>query len=306
MTGEGSNPAANGQDSAQAMEIDSLKERLATAEAALAAKGTEPQVAKGLPKGALRQCESFSGQKKQKFADWIIQFEAYQTALGTQAESWGPALLTFVSGPASTHLRARFPTGFSQVSYDQLVQALETAQLGRNETDYTLRDKLSSLRLRRGKSGRYNLAQHLHEWDGLLLQCKEPVDPTSACWLLLRTLPASLQSRVATDASGKSWTSLDALRAYVLAVADSWERESAHQPPSSAVVGSQHRDKKARFGDLPKAPQGPKEHNGKPSFVAGRTPKELNALRKKGACFKCGLVGHKAAQCPSGAASKSS
>lgn len=306
MTGpEGSGGPS--QNEAEAMDIDTLKEKLATAEAALAAKEAEPQVAKGLPKGALRQCESFSGLKKQKFADWITQFEAFQTALGTRTESWGPALLTFVSGPASTHLRARFPTGLSQVSYAQLVQTLETAQLGRNETDYTLRDKLSSLRLRRGKSGRYNLAQHLHEWDGMLLQCKEPVDPTSACWLLLRTLPASLQSRVATDASGKSWTSLDALRAYVLAVADSWERESAHQPPSSvAAAGSQHRDKKGRFGDLSKASQGPKEHNGKPSFVAGRTPKELNALRKKGACFKCGLVGHKAAHCPSGAASKSS
>jgi len=290
------------------MDIDTLKERLATAEAALAVKTTEPQVAKGLPKGALRQCEPFSGQKKQKFADWIIQFEAYQTALGTPAESWGPALLTFVSGPASTHLRARFPTNTAQVAYAQLVQALETAQLGHNDTDYTLRDKLSSLRLKRGKSGHYNLAQHMHEWDGVLLQCKEPVDPTTACWLFLRTLPPSLQSRVATDATGQSWTSLDALCAFVLAVADSWERESAHQPPSSvaAAAGSQHRDKKVRFGDLPKAPKDPKAHNGKPSFVAGRTPKELNALRKKGACFKCGLEGHKAAQCPSKAASKSS
>ena len=280
MTGpEGSAPP---QDGAVAMDIDALQAELATVRAALAAKEAETSAIPAVPKGALKQCESFTGQKKQKFADWITQFEAFQTAMGTPAESWGPALLTFVSGPASTHLRARFPTGLSQVPYAQLVQVLETAQLGRNETDYTLRDKLSSSRLKRGKSGRFNLAQHIHDWDGLLLQCKEPIDPTTACWMFLRTLPASLQSRVATDATGKSWTSLDALRAYVLAVADSWERESAHQPPLVLLLAFRTGIRRYALGSCPKHPGTPRSTMGSPALCRAGPPRSSMPSGRRG------------------------
>ena len=162
------------------------------------------------------------------------------------------------------------------------------------------------MRLKRGKGGRYNVSQLVHDFEAKLLMCKSPVDPVTACHWFLKALPASLRSRVATDALGQPWHSLEALRSYVLAVADAWERDSAH--PDPPVNPSDRNPKKGRFQQDTAKPTGngaPPDHSAKPSFVPGSTPQELNALRKRGACFKCGKPGHKADQCKA-PASKSS
>lgn len=74
--------------------------------------------------------------------------------------------------PALTILRAQFPTDLYQVGYDDLVHALEFAHLGKHETDFTLRTDLSRMRLKRGKGGRYNVSQLVHDFEAKLLMCK--------------------------------------------------------------------------------------------------------------------------------------
>jgi len=290
----------------EAMEVDGLRKEVGTSRAALAGAATQEQQPSEsvMPKGALRQCEPFSGKGRQNFLDWKPAFEAYQSALGTPRKLWNAALLTFVMVPALTILRAQFPNDLYQVGYDDLVHALEFAHLGKHETDFTLRTDLSRMRLKRGKGGRYNVSQLVHDFEAKLLMCKLPVDSVTACHWFLEALPASLRSRVATDALGQPWHSLEALRSYVLAVADAWERDSAHPDPS-IVAPSDRNPKKGRYQQDTTKPTGHPDHTGKPSFVPGRTPQELNALRKRGACFKCGRTGHKASDCKA-PASKSS
>ena len=287
----------------QAMEIDGLRKEVNTTREALAGGPPVPESRTALPKGALRQCEPFSGKGKSQFADWRATFEAYQSALGTPKTLWAAALLTFIVAPALTVLRAQFPHTLYTVQYEQLIAALETAQLGKHETDFTLRADLARMRLKRGKGGRYNVSQLVHEFDAKLLLCKAPVDSVTACHWFLEALPASFRSRVATDAAGQPWQSLEALRNYCLAVADAWERESAHQDPSTVSSLDRNPHKRGRFLESPpkgeKGSRGPADHARKASFVPGRSPAELNSMRKRGLCFKCGQSGHKAQSCTS-------
>jgi hypothetical protein len=285
------------------MDIVTMQHELAAAKAALAAKEQEVADSKdAVPKGALHPCDTFTGDERQKFPDWHASWEAYQTALGTSKSQWAQVFLTFIMGPAMVFLRAKFGDKLSATPYPELVQALETAQLGHHETDYTLCDSMLKMPLKR-KGDQYMVSQYVHDFENKRLQCKVAPDSVTACWMFLRSLPASLQSGVATDAAGQPWTSLEALRNYVLAVADAWERDSANQVLPSGAPLNRNPPKKPRYQEARSATAA--DHSSKPSFVPGRTPQELNALRKRNACFKCGKPGHRAAQCKA-SASKSS
>lgn len=295
-SGAGSGPAD--------MDIDATKQELAIVKEQLAVTKQELAATREvLPKGAMKQPETFSGKGRVKFADFKTSFEAFQTALHTPRHAWGTVLLTFLAHDATTYLRAKFSAQLGEVPYEQLVDALEAYQWGRIVTESTLREALYNMRLKRGKGGRLALPQLVHDFDAKLLECKTPLDAATACWLFTHTLPAGLRSRVATDAAGQPWTSLEALRAYTMAVADAWESESASlAAPCADPTNRPRPPKKPRFGGgAPERTETPKpvppDHSGKPSFVPGRTPQEVNALRKRGACFNCGKPGHKAAQC---------
>lgn len=290
------------------MDVDAAAQALATVHAQLAAAKADLAVAKAhsaaVPKGALKQPDHFHGKPSEKFADYLLSWEAFQTASGSDRACWASYLITFMQGTALTYLRAKFGSALFSATYEQLVEALKEAQWGRVVTEQTLRDKLYALRLKRSKGGKLALSQLVHEFDTTSLECKTPLDTATACWLFTHALPAGLRSRVATDAAGQPWSSLEALKTYTMAIADAWEHESAEQAPPDAPAahrnGKKHRGPGGNGGTAgTSAKPNPPDHSGKPSFVPGRTPQEVNALRKSGACFKCGKTGHKAANCKS-------
>jgi hypothetical protein len=153
------------------MDIDAAVKELATVKQQLAAKEQELAAAQDVvPKGAMKQPETFTGKGRVKFADFKTSFEAYQTALHTPRSAWGTVLLTFLVHDATTFLRAKFSTQLGEVPYEQLVDALETYQWGRIVTESTLREALYTMRLKRGKGGRLALPQLVHDFDAKLLE----------------------------------------------------------------------------------------------------------------------------------------
>jgi hypothetical protein len=160
----------------------------------------------------------------------------------------------------------------------------------------TVTREIDTHRLKRGATGEYDVVGYVHKFDALMQQRTSPLDETTARYLFTKGLPSSLAAKIATDPSGKAWDSFAAFRSYVLAIADAWSRNEPAKSALAPAAAAPRYTKKLKFGG--ERPSGAvPNHADKPSFVPGRTPKELNALRQKRACFKCGQPGHRAANC---------
>ena len=130
--------AAEAADGQAPMDVDAAAQALATVHAQLAAAKADLAVAKAhsaaVPKGALKQPDHFHGKPSEKFADYLLSWEAFQTASGSDRACWASYLITFMQGTALTYLRAKFGSALFSATYEQLVEALKEAQWGRTSS----------------------------------------------------------------------------------------------------------------------------------------------------------------------------
>lgn len=274
-----------------------LIQRMTAVEQQVAVRPAAPTGPSNALPPAFKAPAKFAGKKNEApYREFICQFFAWVQALKLPREHWAVALLGLITGDAFTALSTRHPALMDRPpvlpTFEEMVASLESGSYASQETDFTIMTKLLRLRMKRLSDGTYDVTAHINAFDTLLMRRKVPMDEVTACFFLLESLPPALASRVASDPQGKTWTCLKDLRAFILAVADAWARESSADTSASAAAGPPNRShKKVKF-------QTNVDHSGKQSFVPGKSPRELNSARKQGACFRCGQTGHKAAACP--------
>lgn len=258
------------------------------------------------PKGVVNSPKPYTGKKGQAWVEWYAKWILWAAAVGLLATQMGPVLLTYIEGPAMQHLSLSLGSSLATASVQQIDQVLSAATLGSNPTDFSVRKRLFNLHLKRAANGRYDFEAFFALVKQLMLQAPNAIDVMTIIFVITQALPDAIAQHVSTDpTTGKPWVCCDMFMRHILTCADTLYRLMPAVSPSADAP----RDKKRPRAQLSStlaaehSAGGPGDkhdrHKGKPSFVPGRTPSELNELRKAGACFKCGKPGHRAAACKS-------
>lgn len=262
------------------------------------------------PKGVVNSPKPFTGKKGQPWPEWLAKWVLWAGAVGLLAHQMGPVLLTYIEGPAMQHLTLTLAGALAVASVDQINEVLSAASLGSNPTDHSVRKKLFGLRLKRLATGRFDFETFFADLKRLMLQAPHAVDEQTIIYVITQALPDNIAQHVATDTTtGKPWLSADAFMRHILTCADTLYRllpvvatpadnsrdRKRPRVQASTAAASEHRNGNSNGNGNKHV------HQNKPSYVPGRTPAEINELRKASACFKCGKPGHKAIDCKSGA-----